>query len=296
MHVEYKVLGPLEVVRDGLLVPVTAPKQRAVLACLLLEANRVVTVDTLVDRVWDTSPPPGVRNTLQNHVLRLRRTLGCAGREGPLHTRPQGYLLEVRGPALDLARFDLLVRRADAAETAGDWASCAALLTEALGLWRGPALADVPSQTLAREAVPVLAERRTQALEKRIRAELELGGHARVLAELRELTAAHPLHEGFRAQHMLALQRAGRPGEALGVYRNARDILRRESAPSPEPGCATCTAACSPMTPRRPRRRLPPGPALLRHLSCRPRRRRSSAARSTSPRCGSSCGRPGSSP
>ncbi|GAA2893034.1 hypothetical protein GCM10010517_57560 [Streptosporangium fragile] len=239
---EFRVLGPVEVLHDGRPVPVRAAKQRVLLASLLLDAGRVVPVGTLVTRLWGESPPDGARNTLQNYVMRLRRVLAGAaraagtagdGENGPVLTRPQGYLIEAAGDAVDLHRFDALVRHARAAAAAGAADRASVLLREALGLWRGQPLSDVPSEPLQREVVPVLAERRLGAVELRIQADLLLGRHAEVLPELRELTTGHPLQERFWAQRMLALYRSGRQGEALECYRAVSGLLAEELGVDP---------------------------------------------------------------
>ncbi|MGW6054797.1 AfsR/SARP family transcriptional regulator [Streptomyces sp. NPDC055189] len=233
MSWEFGLLGPIDVVWDGVVVPIPATKQRIVLATLLLDAGRVVPLDTLVDRLWDEDPPGGARNTLQNHVLRLRRALGGAGGHGPVRTHPRGYAIEVADGELDLRRFDLLMRRAKSALSVHDAEGSSALLAEALGLWRGRPLCDVPSAALQRDVVPALLERRLVALELRVGADLVLGRHTELLPELAELTCSHPLQEPFWAQRMLALHRAGRQGEALHCYRTVRALLAEELGVDP---------------------------------------------------------------
>jgi predicted ATPase/DNA-binding SARP family transcriptional activator len=232
-ELEYKILGPLEVLFDGRPVAMRAAKQRALLASLLVDANKVVPTDTLIARLWD-EPPNGARNALQNYVLRLRRTLsGPPGRspsgpDGPIRTCAGGYLIDVPDEALDLHRFDALVARARAAAAAQATERASALLGEALALWRGEPFSDVPSEPLRLEAVPVLNERRLGALELCTAADLQLGRHTDVLPRLRELTAAHPLQERFWAQRMLALYRSGRQSEALDCYRTVSALLHEE--------------------------------------------------------------------
>lgn len=225
---EFRVLGPLEVLCDGGLVPIRAAKQRVLLASLLVDANRVVPVETLVARLWEEASPDGARNTLQNYVLRLRRVLVSTGESGPVLTRPPGYLIDVAGDALDLHRFDTLVRRATIAAAEGAAEQASVLLREALGLWRGQPLSDVPSELLQREVVPALIERWLGALESRIEADLVRGRQGDVLPELRELTTKYPLRERFWAQRMLALYRSGRQGEALACYRTVSGLLAEE--------------------------------------------------------------------
>ncbi|MFE0133993.1 BTAD domain-containing putative transcriptional regulator [Streptomyces sp. NPDC059037] len=227
---EYRLLGPLEVLFDGRPVVMRAAKQRALLASLLVDANKVVSADTLIDRLWD-EPPDGARNALQNYVLRLRRTLSG----GAIRTCAGGYLIDVPDEALDLHRFDALVARACAAAAAPAAERASALLGEALALWRGEPFSDVPSERLRLEVVPALNERRLGALELRTDADFQLGRHTDVLPRLRELTAAHPLQERFWAQRMLALCRSGRQGEALDCYRTVSALLQDELGVDPGP-------------------------------------------------------------
>lgn len=232
---EFRILGPLEVLWNGGLIPIRATKQRVLLASLLIDANRVVSVEKLVTRLWGEAPPGGARNTLQNYVLRLRSVLCSVGDSAPLLTCPPGYLIEVAGEALDLHRFDALVRRATIVTTEGDAERASVLLREAVGLWRGQPLSDLPSELLQREVVPALTERWLGALEARIDADLMLGRHRDVLPELRELTTTYPLWERFWAQRMLALYRSGRQGEALAGYRTVSGLLTEELGIDPGP-------------------------------------------------------------
>ncbi|RZQ60821.1 BTAD domain-containing putative transcriptional regulator [Amycolatopsis suaedae] len=218
---EFRILGPLEVLADGVPVEIAA-RQRVLLASLLLDANRTLSMDALITRLWDDAAPPGARNTVQNLVLRLRKALGP---DNPVRTRPEGYLIEVGDDELDLRRFTDAVDGAKEALAAGDTDGAAAGLRAALALWRGDPLTDVPSEQLHRDQVPALTELRLAALELRIDTDLELGRHADVLPELRELTATHPLRERFWAQRVLALYRAGRQADALAAYREVSRLL-----------------------------------------------------------------------
>ncbi|MGW1954616.1 BTAD domain-containing putative transcriptional regulator [Streptomyces sp. NPDC001920] len=229
---EFKVLGPLEVLRDGLPVRIEAAKVRLLLAALLAEANHVVTVETLVTRLWGEHPPGRARNTLQNYVLRLRRALGSPAGGAPVLTRPHGYVIEAAPDALDLYRFTALVRQGRTALDEGAAARAAALLREALALWRGDPLSDLPAHLLQGVA-PALDERRLDALELRIDADLALGRAAHVLPELRGLIEEHPLREHFWAQRMLALFHCGRQGEALESYRLVAAMLADELGITP---------------------------------------------------------------
>ncbi|HEX4724032.1 MAG TPA: BTAD domain-containing putative transcriptional regulator [Pseudonocardiaceae bacterium] len=226
MRYEFRLLGPLEVRLDGRIVPVTSPKQRALLAALLVDANRMVSVDELANRLWDNESPS--RNTLHSYVMRLRRTLGSAA---PVLTRPDGYLIEVAPDALDTYEFETLVRQARG--SADDRA--AALLRQALDLWRGDPLADVPSAYLRREVAALWEERRLAAVESRVTADLRLGRHQDVATELAELTTRHPLRERFWAQRILGLHRSGRTAEALRCYTEVRTLLADELGTDPSP-------------------------------------------------------------
>ncbi|WP_246080113.1 BTAD domain-containing putative transcriptional regulator [Nonomuraea mesophila] len=256
---EYRILGPIEVVRDGLVLPVPAAKLRTLLAALLVNANDVVTVDTLIDQLWNHNPPDGARNTLQNYVLRLRRLLGT-GADCPLVTRPHGYTIEVAPGSLDLYVFDILVRRARTAAAADETDRAATLLRQALRLWRGEALADVSSDALRREVAAALDERRLDALELRIETDLTLGLHQILLPELRSLTAVHPLRERFWAQRMLALYRSERRSEALDCYQTIRGLLSSELGVDPGAELRDLhrrllTGEITPLCPVRPRSR-----------------------------------------
>ncbi|TDB97993.1 BTAD domain-containing putative transcriptional regulator [Actinomadura sp. 7K534] len=223
---EFGVLGPLEVRRDGVPLPIGAAKLRLLLAALLVDAGHVVPVDTLVGRLWGEKPPAQTRNTLQNYVLRLRRALGEGGPEIVL-THPRGYLAEVEPDALDLHRFGVLVRQGRAELEAGAADRAAVLLRQALELWRGAPLSDLPPDLL-QDVLPTLTEQRLDALELSIDADLALGRAAHVLPELRNLIGTHPLRERFWAQRMRALYQSGRQGEALECYRTVAALLADE--------------------------------------------------------------------
>jgi DNA-binding SARP family transcriptional activator len=224
----YGVLGPIEVWHGERLLSVGGPQQRALLAALLLNANRVVSADRLVDVLWGDQPPATARSLLQGCVAELRRALKGTG--APLVTRPPGYLLEVGPDELDLGRFAQLVAEAGAEQA--DPTEAARLLREGLALWRGPALGDVTVAALQPEAA-ALEERRLAALEDRIDADLRAGHHAALIGELRELVRRHPLRERMWAQLMQALHRAGRPAEAMAAYQRLRDTLVKQLGVEP---------------------------------------------------------------
>jgi DNA-binding SARP family transcriptional activator len=228
----FGILGPV-LVHDGeAAVSVPAGRQRVLLAALLLQAGQAVRTETLADVVWDESPPPGAMDTLRTHVMRLRRVLGPLA--GPrLVTRYPGYLVDASEDEVDMLRFSRLCRDGGAAAREGSWREAAQVLTEALALWRGPALSDVSSQVLQRDEVPRLDQLRLQAQEWRIDACLHLARHADLVPELHSLAAGHPLRERFHAQLMLALYRCGRQAEALAAYQRARAALVEELGAEP---------------------------------------------------------------
>ncbi|HEX6699246.1 MAG TPA: AfsR/SARP family transcriptional regulator [Gaiellaceae bacterium] len=226
---EFRLLGPLEVVGDdGAGVPLPAGKPRALLARLLLDAGRAVAVETLVEAVWPEPVPPSAYKVLQVHVSQLRKALG----PDRIETRPPGYVLRAEHEDVDLARFESL---AETAHDTADPARRADLLRRALSLWRGPALLEFRDEPFARGAARRVAELRLAAVEQRIDAELELGRHDRLVAELEALVDEEPLRERLRRQLMLALYRSGRQADALARYRDGRRLLVDELGLEPSP-------------------------------------------------------------
>ena len=223
---QFRILGPLEVAEGDYLVSL-AGAQRSLLALLLLNANQVVSADRLIDELWGEEVPESGRTALQVRVSQLRKALGDDG--GRIATRAPGYLLRVDRDELDLYRFERLVSEAGGAEPA----EAAAKLREALGLWRGPPLADLSYASFAQPAIRRLEELRMAALEKRIEADLELGRQADLVGELETLVEQHPLREHLRAQLMLALYRSGRQADALAAYQDARRVLVEQLAVEP---------------------------------------------------------------
>jgi class 3 adenylate cyclase/DNA-binding SARP family transcriptional activator/pimeloyl-ACP methyl ester carboxylesterase/tetratricopeptide (TPR) repeat protein len=221
---DFRILGPLEV-RDGdREVRLRGGKQRALLALLLVNANRTLAIDRIVDDLWGEDVPETAAKMVQIYVSRLRKALPA----GALHTRPPGYAIQVEPGELDLHRFEGLVAEARSALDAGEAEESSRGFRSALELWRGPALAEFASEPFAPGEGARLEELRLSALEGRLEADLLLGRHGEVAGELEALIARYPLREGFRRQHMLALYRSGRHAEALAGYQSFRRTLADE--------------------------------------------------------------------
>lgn len=234
---EFRVLGPLEVLHDGVTQQLGSPGMRSVLACLLLEPNQVVSTESLIDTLWGECPPATARTIVHGYVSRLRKLFApcraaMPGREWPeVVTRSPGYFLRVDTDRVDAHRARALVNHALGLEPADR----SRVLAEALELWRGPVLADVPSDRLHRTVVPNLAELRLSALEERIAADLERGEHQHLVAELSSLIDEYPLRERLTGQLMLAEYRAGRRADAQGRYHAIRERLSDELGLDPGP-------------------------------------------------------------
>ena len=224
---EFRLLGPLEVVERDRPLVLGGRKQRSLLAVLLLHANDVVSTERLIDELWGESPPATVAKSVQVYVSRLRKQLGA----DRLLTRTPGYVLRVAESELDVACFERLVAEAGSA----DPATAAQKLREALALWRGPPLSDLAYEPSAQAAIARLEELRLAALEQRIDAELATGRHAELAGELDALVSEHPLRERVRGQLMLALYRSGRQAEALDAFRHARESLVDALGIEPDP-------------------------------------------------------------
>ena len=222
---EVRLLGPVQVVRAGREVGLGGPRPRAVFALLVLEAGRVVPAGRLAEEVWRGSPPPGAAKTLRSYVSRLRALLGP---DAALAARAGGYVLSVAAGTVDAVSFEQLAASGQAALSRGEAATAAGHFRQALGLWRGPALADVCEvEPLAREAAR-LEELRLAAVEGRIEADIQLGLHVKVIGELEGLVAEYPVRERLWRLLVLALYRAERQADALAAYRRARDLLAAE--------------------------------------------------------------------
>jgi len=228
----FRLLGPLEVLVGDDWRAIGAPKWRSVLAALLIHSGQIVSADTLISEVWGDEPPARAANLVSIYVLRLRRLMADADNL-VLVTRAPGYQLRVTAQDTDALLFETLVRDGRRAYGAGDPQAAARLLAEALGLWHGRPLADVPPTPLVEAEAERLSELRLGAVELRITAELALGGHDQGVAELRRLLADHPLREGLWLLLMRALDRAGRHAEALEVYGQARGAISAQLGVDP---------------------------------------------------------------
>jgi YVTN family beta-propeller protein len=234
--VEFRILGPLEVRDNGRVLELGGAKQRAVLALLLLQANEVVALDRLIDGIWGERPPDTAATAVHGSVSRLRKVLEPNGAPYQvIRTQAPGYVFAGDRETVDRYRFGLLAAEGKAALEDGDAARSANLLREALGLWRGPALADIALTIADRTEIDRLDEELLSVVEERIDADLVLGRHALLVPELEALVARHPLRERPRGQLMVALYGAGRQADALETYRDARRLLDEELGIAPGP-------------------------------------------------------------
>jgi DNA-binding SARP family transcriptional activator/DNA-binding beta-propeller fold protein YncE len=263
--VRFRILGPLDLANGAGPHSLDAPKQRALLAVLLLHPNETVSSERLIDELWGERPPATAMKVLQTYVSQLRRIIGAEA----IETRPPGYLLRVDEDTLDATAFRRLAGdgRRLAAESRHE--DAAARFREALALWRGPPLADVSFESFARNEVERLEEERLSVLMDLIDAELALGRHEHVVPELETLVRQHQLHERLRAQLMLALYRSGRQADALATYQDGRRVLVDELGLEPgrelqelEKAILRHDAALdAPAPPKTPR--LAPSPAFV---------------------------------
>ncbi|MGY6656893.1 BTAD domain-containing putative transcriptional regulator [Amycolatopsis sp. TRM77291] len=237
----FRVLGATEVRRDdGTTVPIGGPRVRTLFALLALEAGRVVPAERLIDGLYGEQPPEGVANALQSQVSRLR---GALKKLAPVEFSPAGYRLAVDPDDVDARRFERLAAEGRRTLAAGDAAKASELLRDALGLWRGPAFADITDAPFRDPQVTRLNELKTSAIEDRVEAELKLGKHEDVLAELREVIDEQPLRERPRALLIRALHAAGRQAEALTAFEDARRVLADELGTDPGPELAAAHLA-----------------------------------------------------
>ncbi|MCX4696214.1 AfsR/SARP family transcriptional regulator [Streptomyces sp. NBC_01408] len=225
--VVFRILGPLQVTGQGGPVRIPPGRQEVILAALLLEANRVVSTDYLVDLIWDDEPPDTARTQVQICVSRLRKLFTKAAIAAAITTRPPGYVLKTEGDLVDAAVFARKVADARTLGRQGGTAEAVELLRAAGELWQGDCLSGVSSETLRSKALQ-LDEERLIAAETRIELELDLGRHHQLVGEIQLLVRVHPLRERLRGQLMLALYRSGRQAEALESYRVGRELLVEE--------------------------------------------------------------------
>ncbi|HEU5404581.1 MAG TPA: BTAD domain-containing putative transcriptional regulator [Gaiellaceae bacterium] len=267
MATQFRILGPIEVLLDGRPAALGAPKQRALLALLLVNRRRVVPAEQLVDGLWGGNPPASAVQSLQVYVHGLRRALGSER----IETAGRGYRAAVAEEELDLDRFEHALERGRAALETGRVDDAEEDLRHALAVWRGPVLADLTEETRRAAGADRLEELRLTALELRLDAELASGRHDAVVAELETLTAEHPYRERFLEQRLLALYRGGRQAEALEVYRNARRALAEELGLEPSPSLQELERAilrqdpslAAPVAAKRSTRPLPVPPTPL---------------------------------
>jgi DNA-binding SARP family transcriptional activator/tetratricopeptide (TPR) repeat protein len=232
---EFRALGPIELWSAGQRQDLGPARARCILAILLLTPRTIVPVEALIDRLWDTRPPPKARESLSVYVARLRASLRQAvGDSVRLVGRAGGYVLEVDPEAVDVHQFRRLRRQADALTASGDHDHAAALLREADALWRGEALAGIRGDWVARMRDGLEEERRAAILE-RVGCELAQGRHADLVGEIRRLLAQYPLDETLVAHQMTALYGSGRPADALSLYRETRRRLVDEQGTEPGP-------------------------------------------------------------
>ncbi|MGH3040356.1 MAG: AfsR/SARP family transcriptional regulator, partial [Gaiellaceae bacterium] len=231
----FSLLGPLEARVDGEALPLGGARQRSLLALLLLHANETVSRERLIEGVWGAERPSTIGAALNVHLSKIRKLLAAAGTDATLVTELHGYVLRVDPERLDLHRFERLVREGRQALVAGHAEEAAATLDRALALWRGPPLAELALDASVDGALARFGELRLSGLEDRFEAELLLGRHTELVAELEEFVRAHPLREHARAQLMVALYRSGRQSEALQAYRDARMLLAEELGLDPGP-------------------------------------------------------------
>jgi DNA-binding SARP family transcriptional activator len=222
--VEYRILGPLEVVDEGGPVALGRLKERLVLAVLLLYANEFVSRERLIDELWGAAPPPTAKKAVNVYVSQLRKALARNGHD-PITTADGGYRFGADDDELDVSRLRKLLATARERTSAGELEAAAELLREALALWRGPTLSGLLLESYGREEIAQLDELRLKALMDRIDCDLATGRHEEVLGELHVLVEEHPLRERLRAQQMLALYRADRQADALNAYQQARHDL-----------------------------------------------------------------------
>jgi predicted ATPase/DNA-binding SARP family transcriptional activator len=225
---DFRILGPLEVLDESRAITLGGSKQRALLALLLLHANETLSTDRLIDELWGERPPANAAKTVQMQISRLRKALADNGSANLVVTRERGYELAVDPERLDSHRFERLVAEGRSELASGDPERALSTLDEALSLWRGAPLAELAHEPFAQREVARLDDLRVDALERLVEAKLALGRHAEVVGQLEALIDEHPYREGLRAQLMLALYRSERQADALQAYQDARRTLVEE--------------------------------------------------------------------
>ncbi|MFG1874756.1 BTAD domain-containing putative transcriptional regulator [Sphaerisporangium sp. NPDC049003] len=242
MHLTFGLLGPLSVQRDGIALSLGAAKQRGLLTALLLDARTVVSVDRLVELLWEDEPPRSAVANIRTYASRLRSTLRDAAGER-LVSRPPGYLLAADAGELDLLRYEELSRRGRDSLFQGETAAAETAIREALSLWRGAAAEDVPRGVPLGARLAALDEERVTLIEDWMEARLRLGDHRAAVGELRELTKSHPLRERLWFHLMVALYRSGNIGAGLAVFAEARQTLVEQLGIEPGPELSGLQAA-----------------------------------------------------
>jgi DNA-binding SARP family transcriptional activator len=222
---EFRILGPLEVLDEGRAITLGGSRQRALLALLLLHPNETLSTDRLIDELWGERPPANAAKTVQMQVSRLRKALAGEARgasDGVVVTRERGYELRLDPERLDAHRFERLVAEGRRELAGGHPARAVSALDGALSLWRGAPLPEIAYEPFAQREIARLDDLRPGALEHLVEAKLALGAHAEVVGQLEGLIAEHPYRERLRAQLMLALYRSDRQADALQAYQDAR--------------------------------------------------------------------------
>jgi YVTN family beta-propeller protein len=235
---EFRILGPVEVVERSRSLPLGGAKQQALLAVLVLNTNRLISTDRLIDALWGERAPKGAAHTIQVFVSQLRKALRVTGERPPeelLITQGRGYVLRTEPEQVDLNMFEGMVDQGRKSLADRDPGRASALFREALDLWRGPPLAGLEDEPFAQPYIARIEDQRLSAIEDRIEADLALGRHGELVGELRALVSEFPLRERLRGQLMLALYRSGRQAEALSAYRDARQLLADELGIDPTP-------------------------------------------------------------
>lgn len=235
MTVDIRLLGPVQVTFARRTIRLGGLRQRTLFGLLALRAPEVVSRDALIEGIWDTQPPANAGKTLRAHIAHLRQCLSAGGAVDLIETKAPGYALAVPAERVDVHWFEDLVRLGRSAAAGGAMETAVDHLRTSLRLWRGEALSDCSTGQWAQAEVTRLQEVRLFATEDLLAAELALGHHARVAAELASLVTCHPLRERMWELLMLALYHAGRPADALYAYRRARSTIVDELGLEPGP-------------------------------------------------------------